>query len=359
MTMPPDGDRERGIALEREGMSARALPFLERALARAPDDAELLTHLANAQAGVGRLADALATVDRALAADPTAEWSHRTRSWLLGRFERDAEALEAAERALALAPRSALCHERMARCMNALDRHREALAAAERAIAIRPGMAGGWMCRGWAAYRLRDNALARASFERAAALDPEQGMFGLAFVSHGQEMIELERRVLALDATNVAAQGNLALGLCRNGDWQEAYDLTRVLIAMRPSDPLTCEVFTRAAANTGHIDEALAMEPRLVALAAELAGRKDEYRAYEGLGHVALARGDFAEAEARYGKALALKPWCCLAVGVGRGAAGRGDLTQARAMLQRADELARCAGQCSLISKLRAACRSG
>lgn len=351
-----DGDRARGIALEREGMSARALPYLERALAKAPGDAQLLIYLAHAQAGVARRTEALATVDRALAADPTSAWGYRTRAWLLGGFERDADALAMAERAVELAPEVAASHVRLAHCLNSVGRHGEALAAAERALAIDAARIDGWMCRGWAAYRLRDREVARASFERAATIDPEQGMFGLAFVSQGQDMIELNRRVLALDATNAAAQNNLALGLCRTGEWQTAFDLACLLATMRPHDPLTCEVYTRAAANTGRVDEAVAMEPRLRELAAALAGKKDEYRAYEGLGHVALARGDFADAEAHYGKALALKEWCCLAVGVGRAAAARGDRTRATEMLARADGLARCAGQCSLITRLRAAC---
>jgi tetratricopeptide (TPR) repeat protein len=291
-------------------------------------------------------------VERALASEPAYAFAHRVRSWTLGELYREDEALEAASEAVRHAPGSAESHVRLAWCLSVLLRHEEALTAAERAVTLDPGSARAWNIHGWVSLRRGDAAGARTSYARAAQIDPRIGMRGLALVDTTDVSVDLYRRVLASDASDHVALGNLVLKLCRLGRWEEAFPLACLLVEQHPDYPLGLEVYARSAANSGRSEAAFALEPTLLRRATELAGTSDEYRAYEGLGHIALARGEYAEAQARYGRALALKDWCCLAVGVGRAAAGRGDHGTAREMYERAVAKNRCESGCSLITRL-------
>jgi tetratricopeptide (TPR) repeat protein len=86
------------------GDAARAYAAATLGLSLAPEDAGLLLDRALAAGSLGRYGEALADLDRVLAADPrrTEAWAFRAAA--LRRMDRAAEALAAADRALALDP---------------------------------------------------------------------------------------------------------------------------------------------------------------------------------------------------------------------------------------------------------------
>jgi tetratricopeptide (TPR) repeat protein len=86
------------------GDAGRAYAAATLGLSLMPEDAGLLLDRAVAAGNLGRFAEALADLDRVLAADPRRAEAWAFRAAALRRMDRAAEALAAAERALALDP---------------------------------------------------------------------------------------------------------------------------------------------------------------------------------------------------------------------------------------------------------------
>jgi tetratricopeptide (TPR) repeat protein len=360
--MDADVAKVRGIALEKEGHEAEAIPLLEQALAWSSTDAKVGFHLARALAVVGRHEEALERIDRALAGAPEENEWHGTRIWILGLLGRHEEALDAALQRVNLAP-SVAAHVRAAASFSALGRHDEARVAAEAAITRKPESAAGWRARGWADVKPGDRVSARWAFERAVELsrtgwsrEPDaESLAALARVSTPEESLELHRRVLKLRPEDRDSRANVVLQLCRVGRWPEAFESAEALYATQPEHPLTLEVLVRSATHSGHDDRAFGLEREVREQAARLEGKPEAYRMHEALGHIELARGATEAAEASYERAYALHPWCCLAVGAGRAAIARGDVTKAIDCRARAAEIDVCEGRCSLVAKLNGA----
>jgi tetratricopeptide (TPR) repeat protein len=126
-----------GMALAGAGRHAEALNSLDRAIALGAADAH--GSRADALVALGRLAEAVDSFDRALARDPAsvADWCNRGAALIdLGRAS---EAAESLARALALAPDFAEAHYNHGNALAQLERHAEAIASYKRALAIKPG----------------------------------------------------------------------------------------------------------------------------------------------------------------------------------------------------------------------------
>ncbi len=78
------------------GRTREALPLLQRALATAPFDADLLCHLSLAYSDMGEWEESLAAAEKALSTNPISDWAHRLRSTSLRGLGRNEEALAAA-----------------------------------------------------------------------------------------------------------------------------------------------------------------------------------------------------------------------------------------------------------------------
>src|SRR5262249_12723463 len=76
---PAEALRQQGVALIQLGRAAEALPVLYRALAAAPDDPMVLTTIAWAHLDNGDVEAASLSVGSALAMGPDLEWPHRIR----------------------------------------------------------------------------------------------------------------------------------------------------------------------------------------------------------------------------------------------------------------------------------------
>src|SRR5882762_4047944 len=93
------GPLARAEALLAIGRHAEALPWLERAIAEDPDAVEPRCMLTLALVRLGRLAEALEAAERAVAVAPDHEWPHRLRALALLRAGRHDEACSAAQEA--------------------------------------------------------------------------------------------------------------------------------------------------------------------------------------------------------------------------------------------------------------------
>ena len=86
------------------GRTRESLPLLERALATAPFDADMLCHLSLAYLTLKEWGKSLAAADKALATNPISEWAHRLRSSSLRALGRREEALASAHNAARYKP---------------------------------------------------------------------------------------------------------------------------------------------------------------------------------------------------------------------------------------------------------------
>jgi tetratricopeptide (TPR) repeat protein len=218
------GPLERVEALLAVGRHAEAIPWLERAIADDPTALEPRCRLALAFLRLKQHPQALRAAERAVAAVPTHEWPHRIRALVLLRLKRKRDALAAAHEAVRLAPEVPEVHVISAEALLANGDKRAALASAERAVSLAPERSLTHEMLGEVLLELRNLARAEEHFRRALALDPEsfEAMNNLGVVlqrqGREQEAMEQFHRAARLDPTSQLAQKNLANSIDRHVD---------------------------------------------------------------------------------------------------------------------------------------------
>lgn len=267
-----------GFALHQAGKVAEAAALYDRALALAPGlfDALHLRGVAACQAG--RHAEGLPFLERAVAARPgdaaargnlvLARFGVARALRAAGRLD---EALAAYDALVALAPEHAAGQFNRANLLRALGRVEEAVAGYDRAAALRPGDAAVRLNRGGALLALGRGAAGLADFAQAAALAPDDPV---AEVNRGAALRVLRRLGEALGCAEAA--------VARWPGHAPAWDLLGVVLG-----------------DLKRRDEAVAVLERAVALAPDVA----DYR-----GHLAGTLRDLGRLEdalAEYDRALA------------------------------------------------------
>ena len=247
----------RGTSLCSLGRQAEALACFERALALAPESAQVWMDKGVCLMDLGRLDEALACHDRALALRPDYAWAEINKANVLDRLGRHEEALACCDRAIALRPREApgcfnkgsllydlgrfaeafACHDqavqndpRHARAwrgrghdLRQLGRLREAVESYERGLAIEPTDASAWMALGQAYGMSKRPQEALAAFDRSLALDPgfagtwsDKGV-ALEMLGRFEEALACHERALGLDPGLRRAADNRAVILRKLG----------------------------------------------------------------------------------------------------------------------------------------------
>jgi len=188
----------------------------EMLVKREPDNAEYLTRLGSSYVDLGRTAEGMSTLERALRLDPRSSRAHNEMGGALLRLNRPGDAVAEFRQAAALAPRDAKMHYNFGKALQAAHLDNEAGPAFERALALDPGLAeahdelGAWL---FARGRLRE---ALVHLQRAVDLAPDspiaQSDLGGALAEAGRvdEALVHIRRALELDPENAAAKENLA-----------------------------------------------------------------------------------------------------------------------------------------------------
>jgi protein O-GlcNAc transferase len=116
------------------------------------------------------------------------------------------------------------------------------------------------------------------------------------------EAKRLYRQVLGIDASNVAACGNLAIIAAQEGDLAQAEALFRRVVAARPNYPEGHNNLGALLQQQGRLDEAIAEHRRAIAL------RPDHAAAHLHLGNAFKRHGKLDEALVAYESALKFKP---------------------------------------------------
>lgn len=320
--------------------SERALEVLTPALKQAPEDPELLSLAGEAYTLAGKFAEANGYMERAAAAQEKkraeALLSLGLRYVAGGEAERGIAELQEASGLDEVGVRAdftlALIHLRR-------KEFDEALQAAQNLEKKRPTNPLPFNLAGAAYLGKGDKAAARASFERALALDagflPAAENLARLDLEQGQPEAAKQRieAVLAKDKDNVdalvalrrvneesaqlvssleqarkadpkalAPRLALAKKYLAGGDTRNALEVAREAQNLAPDDPQTLDALGAAQLATGQKSEAVATYGKLVSTAP-----------YSALAHYRLATaqaraGNLKQAEAQYRRAIALKP---------------------------------------------------
>jgi tetratricopeptide (TPR) repeat protein len=288
------------------GRLADAVASFDRALVLKPDIAETHCRRADALRALGREAAALAAYDAAIALNPTFGQALNNRGLVLMALGRREDALASYEIALAFQPGYLLALCNRGRALQELGRAEEAVASYDKALAQRPDYVEALNNRGAALQDLGRPGDALESFDRALAARPD---YADALNNRGNVLKMLGRReeALASYAAAIDANPRFVEALCNRGflEWSLG----------RPADAVAS------------YDRALAIDPAQV-----------EAHNVRAIALTSLNRP--LDALAGYDAALALKPDFADALGnKGMLLAELGLLDQAREALERAIDL--------------------
>jgi predicted O-linked N-acetylglucosamine transferase (SPINDLY family) len=161
-----------GLALQKLGRIDEALAIHEEALALEPTSAETLNNLGTAQFALRRYETALTSFEGALVLRPGYIDAIFNRATALSKLKRHAEAVKGLDEVLALSPTHAEAHYWRGVSLHALARHAEALRSFERAVELDPNHADAWGNIGEPHLRFDHPEQAVASYRRSLAIRP-------------------------------------------------------------------------------------------------------------------------------------------------------------------------------------------
>ena len=155
-----------GVLRYQQSRSSEAAELIGRALAVAPDLAELHAHYGLVLHSLARDADALASLDRSLALNPAQPEALNSRGMVLTALARPQEALASLDEALARDPGYAEAWNNHGVALRALGRSEDALASIDRALTLDPASLKIHFNRGLVCRDLGRSRDAAASFQR-------------------------------------------------------------------------------------------------------------------------------------------------------------------------------------------------
>ncbi len=207
---PNDGEAHHalGMLLLQLGRPAEALPFLERAVKIAPNNAIYCNNCGLVYPALDRLDDAIASFSRAAALDPNLAAAHNSLGNALRLRGRYPAAAESCRRAIALSPNFAEAHSNLGNALMGMERYEEAKNCYERALAINP-------------------SYIRAKSNLGGAL---------RFLRRIDDSVALLREVAMIAPGFIEASKNLAGVLLTGGDTEGAIKELRRVIAVEPTN---------------------------------------------------------------------------------------------------------------------------
>jgi tetratricopeptide (TPR) repeat protein len=276
-----------------------------------------LYELARSHCEQGRIDEGIALLQQAIAADPQHARAHQLLGMALGRVGRHAEALAALDRAIEIGGTgaTAVTHGSRGDALVALGRLDEALASFDRALSLAPNSAPDWCNRGAVLYDLGRYEDAIASYDRAVSLQPD---FAEAHCNRGTALERLGRHAdavasyddaLAVQPDYVDALSNRATAFDQiDGRRQEALASANAALAIDAEHRgalitrgIILRKLGRSAEALASCDRALAMAPNdldaLIARADILIDLERFEQAIEALDRVIAINPDAVESK--------------------------------------------------------------
>lgn len=246
------------VALQR-GDPAQAVVLISQALARNPANPPACNNLGLALAAQGRRREAVSAWLDALALHPQfADAAHNLRENLRvlqpdpasdahfsqGNVDKDQGRLEEAiasyQKAVALAPAFAAAHVNLGGALAQQGRHAEACLSFRKALVLEPELPGAWFNLGICAYQIGDHASARTALARYLKVQPHDRdalmvLAGIHFLSNElDEAAGCVERVLAGNPSAAAAHSLMADVLRNQGRHREALRHYELAVAHDP-----------------------------------------------------------------------------------------------------------------------------
>jgi tetratricopeptide (TPR) repeat protein len=234
---------DRGNILKSLGRLAEALASYDSALALDSSHLPAWNNLGVILKEMSRLEEALLSYDRALALKPDLAIVLTNRANVANELGRVVEALTGYDTALALNPGEADACNGRGNIMRKLDRIPEAEEMFRRAILLKPNGAEAHCNLGSLLIDIGKSDQAEAVLRRAVALNPDfvTALHNLAIalidLDRSDEAEPVIRRALALDPQLAGAQHNLSLALMQSGRLNEAREAAERAIVLAPRDP--------------------------------------------------------------------------------------------------------------------------
>jgi tetratricopeptide (TPR) repeat protein len=182
-----------------------------RAIGEAPEMLDGYGLLGQAEIGLAKPENALATAERGLGISANSEWLHRIRSIALRQLEKHEPAVVAAREAVRLAPEVPQCHYVLAQALAARGRRKEAVAEAERALALDPTSAMYLTLLGDLHLKKKPKS-AETYYRRSLAIEPQAAP---TLNNLGVSLLRQRRRVEAAEAFKAAVVVDPTLRVAR------------------------------------------------------------------------------------------------------------------------------------------------
>jgi predicted O-linked N-acetylglucosamine transferase (SPINDLY family) len=291
-----------------QGRLAEAEAFYERALAADPAHTEALQHLGTLDFRAGRYEIAEARLRQALALRPRYITAHVNLGRILRVLDRPAEAAASYQSALALHPFVVAALIGLSDAWLAVDRLAEAIDPARKAVAMEPDNADTRNALGAALLANRQPAEALEHLDRALALKPDEARthynrgVALQALDRNAAALDAYRRAIELDPDLAEARNNLGMMLTETGELAVAIEQLRLAAEQAPQRSAIHNNLGKALIGLGRYDEALASFAQALELAPNYAeASANASAAWRGLGRL-------AEAMENAQRALAINP---------------------------------------------------
>jgi tetratricopeptide (TPR) repeat protein len=227
----PEAYHNRGLVQMSLGRHADALGSIDRALALQPGHAAILASRGNALRALGRHAEALASYDRSLAIASGDARVHHQRAVALLSLQRYGEALAGLESALALAPDEFGAHLHRGVALEHLERHEEALRSFDRVVELNGPSAEVLNNRGAALVKLARPGEALEAFRGAIECNPDcveaytNGAHVLQALGRFPEALQTFDRALAIEPEHTASRWGKSLLKLTLGEFEQGWPL--------------------------------------------------------------------------------------------------------------------------------------
>ena len=314
----------------RLGRLVDALATYEKALAIKPDSPETLNNRAVALKGLKQFDAALASCDRAIAKQPDFFKALNNRANLLVTINRLEEALAAYDKVIAIAPHHVQALNSRANVQVALRRFDGALASYDGALAIRPNDARTLYHRGNVLSSLERFEEALSSYENALAIEPNfaEAMNNrgnaLRALKHFDEALASYDKALTMRPDFVEALDNRGSVLTVLKRFEEALASHDTALSIKPDFVEALNNRGAALAALKRLEEALASCDRALAI------KHDYVDALYNRGNALMGLNRFNEALESYDRVLAIRPGHAGACGTrGKALEGLGRLDEA------------------------------
>jgi len=297
----------RASALHKLGRLEEALASYDKAIAIRPDPGALYNR-GNTLQDLRRYEEALTSYDRALAIKPDYVQAHDNRGIVLYQLERYEEALASHDRALALNPSYVEAHTNRGNTLRAMGRHEEALTAFDKALAIQPDFVPALYNRGNTLNYLELYAEALFSYGKALAVNPHNTSVinnrgnTLRHLNRHEEALAAYEQALAIKPDYVEAINNRGNALRQLNRHQEALACYDQALTIKPD-------FAYAYLNRANtLRDIHRNKEALVDYDRALEVTPDSAEAHYGRGHSLEALGRIEEAIASFERAVEIEP---------------------------------------------------